>query len=148
MVTQEKMTLRVILTEADIRKVILNTRPATVEDWTSQLKESLGLHYNFSLQYKDPEFNYELCNLTDIEDLPEKSTLKVIPVLDLLPVSTSDEILSDTPSTVDTEILSTTSQERQKPWLEIFDIPNFSVDVEHRLRQADLLNLRDSTLLY
>ncbi|XP_060771467.1 uncharacterized protein LOC132882224 isoform X2 [Neoarius graeffei] len=103
MVVHQKMTLRVILTEADIRKVILNTRPATVEDLTSQLKVSLGLTYNFSLQDKDPEFNYELCNLTDIEDLPgkkkKKKTVKVIPVLELVPVLTSDEILSDIPST-------------------------------------------------
>ena len=82
MAADQMMTLRVILTEADIRKVILNTRPTTVEDLIDKLKESLGLHYNCSLQYKDPDFNYELCNLTDIADLPEKPTLKVIPILD------------------------------------------------------------------
>lgn len=80
--TQQKMTMRVTLTEVDIRKVILNTRPATVDALTSQLKESLGLHYNFSHQYKDPEFNHELCNLTDTEDLQKnqhsKSSLYLI----------------------------------------------------------------------
>lgn len=84
--TKQKMTMTVILTEVDIRKVTLNTRPARVDALTSQLKESLGRHYNFRLQYKYPEFNHRLCNLTDIEDRPEKPTLKVIPVLDLLPV--------------------------------------------------------------
>lgn len=85
MTANQKMTLRVILTEADIRKVILTTRPSTVEDLISKLKESLGLHYNFSLQYQDPEFNNELCNLTDTEELPEKPTVKVMPVLELVP---------------------------------------------------------------
>ena len=145
------MTLRVILTEADIRKVILNTRPTTVEDLIDKLKESLGLHYNCSLQYQDPYFNYELCNLTDIADLPEKPTLKVIPILELLSVSTSDDILNDTHntshSTADTESDSRSSQDRQKQWPEHFDIPHFSVDVAYRLRQADLLFFRDGTHL-
>lgn len=98
MSANQKMTLRVILTEVDIRKVILNTRPSTVEDLISKLKDSLGLPYNFGLQYQDPDFNNELCNLTDTEELPEKTTVKVIPVLELVPVS-SDETFSDTPST-------------------------------------------------
>ncbi|XP_051795138.1 sterile alpha motif domain-containing protein 3 isoform X1 [Acanthochromis polyacanthus] len=146
MTTNPKMTLRVILTATDIRKVILNTRPTTVEDFISKLKEALGLHYNFSLQYQDPEFNNELCNLTDTEELPEKPTVKVIPVLEMVPAS-SDEIFSHTPSTADTEILSHSSQERQKQWPEFFDIPTFSVDVEYRLRQADLLFMSDGTYL-
>ncbi|XP_077953726.1 uncharacterized protein LOC120808990 isoform X2 [Gasterosteus aculeatus] len=146
MTANQKMTLRVILTEADIRKVILTTRPSTVEDLISKLKESLGLHYNFSLQYQDPEFNNELCNLTDTEELPEKPTVKVMPVLELVPVS-SDEVFSDTPSTADTDILSHSSQERQKQWPEFFDIPTFSVDVEYRLRQADLLFMSEGTYL-
>lgn len=147
MAANQKMTMRVILTEADIRKVVLNKRPATVENLISMLKESLGLDSNFSLQYKDPEFNYELCNLTEMEDLPEKPTVQVIPVLELVAVSASDEVCSDTPSTADTEILSHSSQERQKQWPEFFDIPTFSVDVEHRLRQADLLFMSEGTHL-
>nr|XP_046241968.1 uncharacterized protein LOC124057602 isoform X2 [Scatophagus argus]XP_046262946.1 uncharacterized protein LOC124068599 [Scatophagus argus] len=146
MTATQKMILRVILTEADIRKVSLNAKPATVEDLISKLKESLGLDYNCILQFQDPEFNYELCNLTDIADLPEKPTIKVIPLLELVPISASAEISSDTHSTTDTEILSPSPQERQIGWPEFFDIPNFSVDVEYRLRQADLLYVKDRTL--
>lgn len=152
MTAHQKMTLRVIMTEADIRKVVLDTRPATVEDLTSKLKELLAIEHNCILQYIDPEFN-ELCNLTNMEDLPEKPTVKIIAVLQMapipapVPVPTSDEISSDTPSTADTEILSVSSQERQKPWPEIFYIPTFSVDVEYRLRQADLLYLAEGTHL-
>lgn len=143
----QKMTLRVILTEADIRKVTLNRRPATVEELISNIKELLGLDYNCSLQYKDPDFNYELCNLSDIADLPEKPTIKVIPVLELVPVSASAESFDDNQSTGDTEILSQSSQERQTQWPELFEVPNFSVDVEYRLRQANLLYFRDGTHL-
>uniref|UniRef100_A0A3B4X9P7 PB1 domain-containing protein n=1 Tax=Seriola lalandi dorsalis TaxID=1841481 RepID=A0A3B4X9P7_SERLL len=145
MTANRKMTLRVILTQADIRKVILNTRPSTLEDLISKLKESLGLQYNFSLQYQDPEFNNELCNLTDTEELPEKPTVKVLPVLELVPVS-PDEVFSDT-STADTEILSHSSQEQKEKWPEFFDIPTFSVDVQYRLRQADLLFMSEGTHL-
>ncbi len=109
-------------------------RPATLEDVISMLRESLGPNYNCSLQYKDPEFNYELCNLTDVADLPEKTTVKVIPVLELVPVPTSDEILS------------TSSLVWQRLWPR-FDIPNFSVSVTYRLWQADLLFLPDGTHL-
>lgn len=141
MTVHQKMTLRVIMTEADIRKVVLDTRPATVEDLTSKLKELLAIEHNCILQYKDPEFN-------KLEDLPEKPTVKIIAVLQMapipapVPVPTSDEIPSDTPRTADTEILSVSSQERQ-----IFNIPTFSVDVEYRRRQADLLYLAEGTHL-
>lgn len=104
MTAHQKMTIRVFLTEADIRR--------------HKLKESLELDDNISLQYKDPAFNYELCSPTGFEDLPEKSTVKVIPVLELAPVSGSNDVSSDTPSEADTE--------RQKQW------------PEHRLRQANL----------
>ncbi|RXN30823.1 sterile alpha motif domain-containing 3-like isoform X1 [Labeo rohita] len=145
----QKMTLRIILSEADIRKVTLNRRPATVEELINNIKESLELHYTFSIQYKDPEFNNELFNLSDIGDLPEKPTIQVIPVIELVPVPVSApaESLDDSHSTADTEILSQSSQERQTQWPEQFDVPNFSVDVEYRLRQANLLYLRDGTLL-
>lgn len=112
MTANQKMAMRIILTEADIRKVILNIRPSTVEDLINKLKESLGLQYNFSLQYQDPEFNNELCNLTDTEELPEKPTVKVLPVFELVPVP-PDEVFSDT-STADTEILSHSSREQQE----------------------------------
>lgn len=107
-----------------------------MEELISNIRELLGLDYNCSLQYKDPDF--ELCNLSDIADLPEKPTIKVIPVLELVPVSASAESLDDSHSTGDTEIISQSSQERQTQW---------PVDVEYRLRQANLLYLRDGTHL-
>ncbi|KAF6727052.1 Sterile alpha motif domain-containing protein 3 [Oryzias melastigma] len=141
------MILRVIITEADIRKVTLDTRPSDVESLVWKLKESLGLDYSFSLQFQDPDFNSELCNLTDIAELPEKPTVKFIPLLELVPITTTSEILSDSNSTADTEILPHSSQERQMPWPDFFEIPNFSVDVNYRLREADLLYLKDKTHL-
>uniref|UniRef100_A0A8C6S8N1 Uncharacterized protein n=1 Tax=Neogobius melanostomus TaxID=47308 RepID=A0A8C6S8N1_9GOBI len=146
MTTFVNMTTRVIFTEAAIRKVTLETRPTTMEDLKRMLQVSFGLQYSFDLQFQDPEFNFELCNLTDVGDLPDKPTLKIIPLLDLSLIE-SDAASEDQHSSVDTEILSVSSVERQEPWPLIFDIPNFSVDVEYRLRQADLKHLADGSVL-
>ncbi|XP_015253622.1 PREDICTED: uncharacterized protein LOC107099862 [Cyprinodon variegatus] len=153
MAVQQKMLVRVIITEADIRKVELKTKPDTVDLLIDSLKDALQVNYNFTLQFKDPNFDNELCNLTEISELPERPTLKIIPMLSLeevhVPQSASTEELSDTPSQADTDILSNSSQERRQQWPEEFDmyIPKFSVDVEYRLRQANLLHFRDGTHL-
>ena len=146
------MLVRVNLTEADIRKVELTTKPDTVDLLIGSLKDVLQINYDLSLQFKDPNFDNELCNLTEVSELPERPTLKIIPVLTLVevpvPWSPSSEV-SDTPSQADTDILSNSSEERQRQWPEVFDmyLPKFSVDMEYRLRQANLLHLRDGTHL-
>ncbi|GAA6101495.1 sterile alpha motif domain-containing protein 3-like [Tachysurus ichikawai] len=137
----EITVLRVIVTDHDIRKVTLPSKPQTLDSLIEQLGQHLDLPYTFSLQYEDTEFNNALVNLTDIADLPDKPTLKVISL-----------VTSPTPSQADTDIISVTSQEespltRQDPWPEAFEIPSFSVDVEYRLRQGNLLFMRDKTYL-
>lgn len=145
------MILRVILTEADFRKIKLTTKPCSVEDLISCLKTILALEYNFTLQFQDPDFDNELCNLTDLSELPQKPTVKIIPFLELISLSSSDtqasnEAMSDAASSADTTLISTPPQEQKMPWPEVFLIPIFSVDVEYRLRQANLIYLRDGTL--
>lgn len=144
----EGYKLRLIITEQDIRKVSLDGKPETVEELKIKIKEKCKLQYDFSVMYEDPEFDNALCNLDDIGDLPAtRATVKVIPLL----VTTSTTSMSDASNASDdTEILSThssPSSTRQKRWPEFFDIPNFSVDVGYRLRQADLVCLRDGTYL-
>ncbi|MEQ2293860.1 hypothetical protein AMECASPLE_037753 [Ameca splendens] len=108
----------------------METRPTTMEDLKSMLRVSLGLQYSFDLQFQDPEFNCELCNLTDVSDLPDKPTLKMIPLLEVFPIE-SGAVSEDQHSSADTEILSVSSMEWQEPWPSIFDIPNFSVHEEY-----------------
>lgn len=76
----QRLLLRII-NEDDIRKLILNERPDSIEDLKMQLKEKLSLQYDFKLQYEDQDFNNTLCNLTEITDLHEKATLKIIPLM-------------------------------------------------------------------
>ncbi|XP_033505024.2 uncharacterized protein LOC117271049 isoform X2 [Epinephelus lanceolatus] len=144
--TMESYKLRVIIMEQDIQKVSLDGKPEMVEELKTKIKEKCKLQYDFSVMYEDPDFDNALCNLNDIGDLPTtRATVKVI----LLLVTAATASTSDTScASDDTEILSThssSSSMRQEPWPEFFDIPNFSVDVEFRLRQANLAYMRDKT---
>lgn len=143
---QQKFTLRVIVSEGDIRKMTMTTRPDTLEDLIGWLKSSLETNYNFVVQYQDPDFNNELVNLTHPSELPEKPTIKIIPTVELVPIPGPTEC-SETSSQADTDILSTYSLERNFQWPEEFEIPQFSVDVDYRLRQGNLVYLRDEVCL-
>ncbi|XP_042586781.1 uncharacterized protein LOC109096253 [Cyprinus carpio] len=145
----QRLLLRIIIAEDDIRKLTLNKRPQSIEEFKVQLVDKLSLQYDFKLQYEDQDFNNALCNLTEISDLPERATVKLIPLVSLhLTALSSPTTTSDTEcSTADTEILSTVgaSPSLRQRWPDFFDIPNFSVDVEYRLRQADLAFMKDET---
>lgn len=147
MAEPQKLTMRVIVSEGDIRKMTMTTKPDTLEDLIRWLKDALQANYNIALQYQDPEFNNELCNLTDVSELPEKPTIKIIPLIDLVPVTEQSELWSDTTSQADTEILPIVYPKRSSQWPEKFEIPKFSIDVEYRLRQGNLLNLKDGSYL-
>ena len=58
----------------------LNERPTSVDELIGILKDKVKprLHFEFMLQYEDPDFGGELCCLVNVEDLPEKSTLRVV----------------------------------------------------------------------
>lgn len=72
----QRLMLRVVIDDDNIRKLTLNERPDSTEELKTQLKDKLSLQYDFKLQYEDPDFNNALCNLTQIIDLPERATLK------------------------------------------------------------------------
>ncbi|XP_053090662.1 uncharacterized protein LOC113534621 [Pangasianodon hypophthalmus] len=139
MAVQQKLTMRVIVSEGDIRKMTMMERPDRLEDLIGWLKGTLQTNYSFTLQYQDPEFNNELCNLMDLSELPEKPTIKIIPINELSPVTAQSECFSETSSQADTEILSVSSLDRSSQWPDAFCIPKFSVHVEYRLRQGNLL---------
>lgn len=140
------MLLRVIVSPQEIRRVTLKDVPPSVDDLCTSLRNILGLRGNFLLQFEDPDFGNELCNLTDIKDLPsERATLKVL--------FTFSEPISDT--SLDTASLSSqSSQSLTSPsssiashgppgsgdateWPDPFIIPDFSHDVEYKLRIAN-----------
>lgn len=119
-----RTTLRMIVREDDIRKMTLFGR---------HLTHLLHL----ILQDEDPDFNNALVNLTNVTDLPDKPALKMIAL-----------VLTRTPSTDDTEILSESqSSLTRSPWPDTFETPCFPVDTEYRLRQGSPVYTRDKTYL-
>uniref|UniRef100_A0A3B5A7P0 PB1 domain-containing protein n=1 Tax=Stegastes partitus TaxID=144197 RepID=A0A3B5A7P0_9TELE len=130
------LKLRVILDDVNAERLILPSRPETVNALIFELKNKLNLHYNLRLQFQDPEFDNALCNLVNIEDLPSKATVKIVRIVE------SD--LSST-STDDTVLLSdnTDSPERLCRWPAIFLVPNFSYEVEHTLREGNFAFKRE-----
>ena len=124
------LKLRVILDDVNAERVILPSRPETVQALISEIKDKFNLTYDFRLQYEDPEFNNALNNLVNMEDLTAKATIKIVRVIE------SD--LSST-STDDTVLLSdnTDSPERLCRWPSIFVVPTFSYEVEYMLRESN-----------
>lgn len=64
------------------------------------LKDSLGLHCNLPFQYEDPDFASALCNLTDISELQDRATLKIIPIIEHVSLD-PEEALDDSVSSAD-----------------------------------------------
>lgn len=135
----------------EIRRVTLKDVPLSVDELCTSLQNTLGLRGSFFLQFEDPDFGNELCNLTDIKDLPsERATLKVL-------FTFSD-------STLDTASLSSpSSQSLRSPssgtaspgpssgdvteWPDPFIIPVFSHEVEFKLRVANDAYANDGAVM-
>lgn len=58
--------LRVFLTEHNIRRVTVENIPDTVDDLHLILKEKPGLEGDLIIQFQDPMFNNEHCNLSSM----------------------------------------------------------------------------------
>ena len=117
-----------IHTSDTVRKMTLTARPQSVDELKTMIKDKCGLDFDFSLSYEDPDFNRKLCSLVDIEELPEKTVVKV------------DRFESDVSSTAsdDTIILPRTSTpERTQGWPRSFAVPTFSYEVEFILSQGN-----------
>ncbi|XP_049428835.1 uncharacterized protein LOC125886568 isoform X3 [Epinephelus fuscoguttatus] len=125
-----KYLLRVYIATDVAVKVTLNERPTSVDELIGILKDKVNprLDFEFTLQYEDPDFGGELCCLVDVEDLPEKGTLRVV---------RSESDLSSCASS-DTDILPHVPvSQRQKTWPDVFPVPTFSYEVEHVLQEGN-----------
>ena len=143
----------------DIRKMTMTPRPGTLDDLIGWLKSALQANYAFSLQYEDPDFDNKMFNLNDLSDLPEKPTIHVMPMIELVPIPPTpaeldlDSSIATEPdlgnsSEADTEVPSSSSSHgRTYEWPEVFEIPDFGVDVEYRLNQGNLKFMTDQTTL-
>ncbi|XP_047663684.1 uncharacterized protein LOC125140123 isoform X2 [Tachysurus fulvidraco] len=72
--------LRVYVARDTALKLTLLERPKSVEELKEIMQERFKprLDGDFSLHNEDPDFDGDLCLLVDIQELPEKGTLRVI----------------------------------------------------------------------
>ncbi|KAL3979204.1 Nance-Horan syndrome protein [Sarotherodon galilaeus] len=137
------LKLRVILDKDNAEKLILPSRPNSVQALIDEIKSRLNFTFDFRLQFHDPDFDNALCNLVKIEDLPAIASVKVVRLveLDWISTSTDDTILqTDSTDTID-------SPERITGWPEVFIVPAFSYEVEHVLREGNAAFDKDGKVI-
>ena len=74
----ERLKLRVILDTDNAARLILPSRPSSVQALIDEIKTRLKLTFDFQLQFHDPDFDNVLCNLVDIDDMPSTASVKVV----------------------------------------------------------------------
>lgn len=149
------MLLRVIVNPECIKKLTLPKVPSSVDELKEILCDKLKIDQNFVIQYEDPDFDGQLCNLSNTEELPsEKVTLKIIWETAAVAEPTRNESTgSETDFTLDTASISSnlsspsSSTVREERWPRVFLIPNFSYDVEFRLRKANEVYEKQNTTI-
>lgn len=125
----QKYVLRVCVTTDVAMKLVLTERPQSVEELKNIMQEKFKprLDCDFTIHYEDPDFDGQLSVLLDIQELPEKGTLKVV---------RSESDASSTGSS-DTDILPHVPLgQRQKNWPDIL-ARTFSYEVEHVCAQGN-----------
>lgn len=129
----EMFKLRVILPEGDIERVSLPGRPDSVPQLNALLREHLKIPYTVVIQFKDPDFGDQLCNVSRIDELENLSTVTLAKVnhCDLISVSSSLE------SSESGDISDSHTRQRQRGWPKRFVVPNFTHDIEFALRDAN-----------
>ena len=90
----EFMKLRVIVEEDDYRKPDLHSgKPKTLMDLHKTICDAFGIERDFCIQFMDPDFNNEFLNITSVQDIQDRGTIKLVYMqncLDLHPISRSN----------------------------------------------------------
>lgn len=126
----QKILLRVYISTDIAIKITLTERPESVEELINIMREKAKprLDFEFTLQYDDPDFDGQLSCLVDIQELPEKATLKVV---------RSESDASSCASSDTDSLPHVPVSQRQKTWPDIFPVPTFSYDVEYELEKGN-----------
>lgn len=152
-------SLRVVLGEDNAAKLTLpNGMPDSIEALKEDIKRKFSLPGSFRLQYRDIEFDNEFVNLTEISEIKDKSTVKVIYLTDESDTTTCQPVSrwlddSSLSTASDTDILSSPestssgSSLRSQPWPQHFQIPQFNYEVQIQLERANQAFLNSGTLL-
>lgn len=152
------MLFRVFVSPDNIRRVEILENLDSVEQLKNILKERLELLEDFLIQFEDPDFGNELCNLTNIKELPQdKAVLRILYKVSIQPeevasVSSASTMTSSSESVPSSSANQGTTvqlmqREKAEQWPSPFPVPLFSYDVELRLAKGNELFSESRTLL-
>lgn len=156
----QPIRLRIILGDDDARKLVLpRGLPDSLEELCQTIKTSFGLQQDIRLQYQDAEFGNEFINLSEVFEIHDKASLKVIY---LQSNAKEDDARTHHPQDIqgpmdcssvssdETEPVSTPDSSpstRQWVWPSVFTIPRFKYDAELELEKANAGYKTNGTIL-
>ncbi|XP_033990326.1 uncharacterized protein LOC117497530 isoform X2 [Trematomus bernacchii] len=156
------LKLRVIVDTDDCRRLDLHSgMPKTLTELHDTICQAFGIERDFRIQFMDPDFNNDFMNVTSVQDIQDRSTIKVVYILDDVgsspsssvqnapstpgssgaPVSrqTSSSVSSLSSTNSDSTIIlpRTDTELRTRAWPRKFPIPLFPYNVEVQLRRGN-----------
>lgn len=158
--------LKVILGDnSSQRMTFQNGLPGSVNELVNEVQRQCGLNFNFRLQFMDALFGNEFLNLTSMDEVQDRGTIRVIPMTDA-----STPQCANIPSTlatalchrsfgessslssgcVDTDIHSSPesgSSSSRSSWPSIFHVPQLGYDAELKLNQGNAAYRENGTML-
>jgi len=157
----ESVKLRVIIEDDDFRRLDLHSgKPKTLMDLHNTIRDAFGIERDFRIQFMDPDFNNEFMNISSMQDIEDRGTIKLVYMQNDLDISTTSRLnspstpgpsaspssihtshsvsslsLSDSDTTIN---LSHSDNElRARAWPHDFTIPRFPYDVEVQLQRGN-----------
>jgi len=131
--------VRVVVSDTNIRKLKLPTKPTSVQDFYLSLQDKLNLA-NFTILYQDSDFNNELCTLTDMEELQPFGTVRIVEIV-TEDAGTVQPVATNMNAAGGSNIRDTAG------WPKQFIIPRFDHDVEFLLAKGNSEYKEHGTLL-
>ncbi|XP_058634458.1 uncharacterized protein LOC131542122 isoform X4 [Onychostoma macrolepis] len=164
--THAPAIIKVILGDNSSQRLnFQNGLPDSVSELVTEVQRQCGINTNFRLQFMDALFGNEFLNLTSVNEIQDRGTVKLIPITqasapqcaDIPSTSETalcnpsvDETSSMSSVCVDTDTLSTTvfetSSSRQF-WPTFFHVPQFSFDAELKLERGNAAYKEKGTFL-
>lgn len=157
----EALKLRVIIEEDDFRRLDLPSGKSKIlMDLHKTIREEFEIERDFRLQFMDPDLNNEFMNITSMQDIQDRGTIKLVYMQNDLDTSRTSRLnspstpgSSGSPSSIGTShnvsslsssdsdstiILSHSDGElRAHAWPRDFIIPCFPYDVEMQLQRGN-----------
>uniref|UniRef100_A0A8C7XWQ7 Sterile alpha motif domain-containing protein 3 n=1 Tax=Oryzias sinensis TaxID=183150 RepID=A0A8C7XWQ7_9TELE len=153
-----QVVLRVILGPDNSQRVVISAGlPSSVAALEAEIQTQCKIMTPFRLQFMDPLFGNDFVNLTSIEEIQDKATLKV--VYTVIQPQDQDEDSFSFPSTSAPDVASSSSGDStvilsspestssRSSWPDLFLVPRFTYDAEIKLEKAHVAFKENGMLL-